>query len=197
MEERQVTVDGVTRALPYPFLVLATQNPVELEGTFPLPEAQLDRFLLRVALGYPSRDEERTILRRFRSGSPLADIQPLLGAAELHQLSTRCRQVACHPVVEDYLLNLVHASRTDPAVELGASPRGTLALLRAAQALAAIRGRDFVTPDDVQRLAHPVLAHRLIHSPESRLRGQRAEDVIRRLVEQTPVPVEEQWSARP
>jgi MoxR-like ATPase len=196
MEERQVTVDGVTRPLAYPFLVLATQNPVELEGTFPLPEAQLDRFLLRVALGYPEREDERTILRRFRISNPLAEITPLLDAAELRQLSARCRQVACHPVVEDYLLDLVHASRTDPAVELGVSPRGSLALLRAGQALAAIRGRDFVTPDDLQTLAQPVLAHRIILSPESRLRGLRAEDLIQRLVAQTPTPAEERWSAR-
>ncbi|MBE2236643.1 MAG: MoxR family ATPase [Caldilineaceae bacterium] len=195
MEERQVTVDGVTRPLAYPFLVLATQNPVELEGTFPLPEAQLDRFMLRVAIGYPGREDERTILRRFRTHNPLVDIQPLIGAAELRTISDRCRQVACHPLVEDYLLDLVSASRGDSAVELGVSPRGSLALLRAGQALAAIRGRDFVTPDDLQTLARPVLAHRLILSPESRLRGQSADAVIKRLLDQTPVPVEEQWSA--
>ncbi len=194
MEERQVTVDGVTRPLPYPFLVLATQNPVELEGTFPLPEAQLDRFLLRVAIGYPGREDERTILRRFRTRNPLAEVMPLIGADELRQVSVRCRQVACHPIVEDYLLDLVIASRGDPAVELGVSPRGSLALLRAGQALAAIRGRDFVIPDDIQVLARPVLAHRLILSPESRLRGQSADGVLARLLEQVPVPVEEQWS---
>jgi MoxR-like ATPase len=176
--------------------VLATQNPIELEGTFPLPEAQLDRFLLRVAMGYPAREDERTILRRFRTSNPLTEVQPLIGATEVRQLSARCRQVACHPVVEDYLLELVGASRTDPAVELGVSPRGSLAWLRAGQALAAIRGRDFVTPDDLQTLARPVLAHRLILSPESRLRGQNANDAIARLLNQTPVPVEERWSVR-
>lgn len=196
MEERQVTVDGVTRPLGYPFLVLATQNPVELEGTFPLPEAQLDRFLLRVAIGYPDREEERMILRRFRAANPLAEVQPLLDASEVRQLAARCRQVACHPVVEDYLLDLVHASRNDRAVELGVSPRGALALLRTSQALAAIRGRDYVTPDDIQELAQPVLAHRLILSPESRLRGQSADAVVARLLEQTPTPAEERWSAR-
>lgn len=196
MEERQVTVDGVTRPLAYPFLVLATQNPVELEGTFPLPEAQLDRFLLRVAVGYPDREEERTILRRFRTANPLTEVQPQIDAAELRQLASRCRQVACHPVVEDYLLDLMHATRHDPAVELGVSPRGALALLRASQALAAIRGRDYVTPDDIQMLAQPVLAHRLILSPESRLRGQSAAAVLARLLEQTPTPAEEVWSAR-
>ena len=197
MEERQITVDGVTRPLAYPFVVLVTQNPVELEGTFPLPEAQLDRFLLRVAVGYPGREDERTILRRFRASNPLAEVQPLIGAAELRDLAARCRQVACHPVVEDYLLDIVHASRIDPAVELGVSPRGALAWLRAGQALAAIRGRDFVTPDDLQTLARPVLAHRLILSPESRLRGQNAGAVLTRLLDQTPVPVEETWSVRP
>lgn len=197
MEERQVTVDGVTRPLPYPFLVLATQNPVELEGTFPLPEAQLDRFLLRVAIGYPAREDERTILRRFRTSNPLMEVMPLLSTSELRQVSARCRQVACQPVVEEYLLDLVIASRGDPAVELGVSPRGSLALLRAGQAMAAIRGRNFVTPDDIQVLARPVLAHRLILSPESRLRGQSADGVIARLLEQVPVPVEEQWSIAP
>jgi len=197
MEERQVTVDGVTRPLPYPFLVLATQNPVELEGTFPLPEAQLDRFLLRVAIGYPTREDERTILRRFRTSNPLMEVMPLLSTSELRQVSARCRQVACQPVVEEYLLDLVIASRGDPAVELGVSPRGSLALLRAGQAMAAIRGRNFVTPDDIQVLARPVLAHRLILSPESRLRGQSADGVIARLLEQVPVPVEEQWSIAP
>jgi len=197
MEERQVTVDGVTRPLPYPFLVLATQNPVELEGTFPLPEAQLDRFLLRVAIGYPTREDERTILRRFRTSNPLMEVMPLLSTSELRQVSARCRQVACQPVVEEYLLDLVIASRGDPAVELGVSPRGSLALLRAGQAMAAIRGRNFVTPDDIQVLARPVLAHRLILSPESRLRGQSTDGVIARLLEQVPVPVEEQWSIAP
>lgn len=197
MEERQVTVDGVTRPLPYPFLVLATQNPVELEGTFPLPEAQLDRFLLRVAIGYPTREDERTILRRFRTSNPLMEVMPLLSTSELRQVSARCRQVACQPVVEEYLLDLVIASRGDPAVELGVSPRGSLALLRAGQAMAAIRGRNFVTPDDIQVLARPVLAHRLILSPESRLRGQSTDGVIARMLEQVPVPVEEQWSIAP
>ena len=195
MEERQVTVDGVTRPLPHPFLVLATQNPVELEGTFPLPEAQLDRFLLRVVLGYPEREEERTILRRFAAGSPLATLSPLIDADALVTLQECCRAVAVHPVVEDYLLDLVAATRHDAAVESGASPRSALALYRAGQALAALRGRDYVIPDDVKQLAAPVLAHRLILTPEARLRGQSAQAVLVRLLEQTPVPVEERRSA--
>ncbi|MBW7884386.1 MAG: MoxR family ATPase [Caldilineaceae bacterium] len=195
MEERQVTVDGVTRPLPYPFLVLATQNPVELEGTFPLPEAQLDRFLLRVALGYPDREEERTILRRFRDANPLSELRPLIGAEEIRSASARCRQVFCHPVVEDYLLDLVAATRHEATIELGVSPRGALGLYRGSQALAALRGRDYVIPDDLQQLAVPMLAHRLILTPEARLRGQTAGSILGRILEQTPVPVEERWSA--
>ena len=125
MEERQVTVDGETRTLPYPFLVLATQNPVELEGTFPLPEAQLDRFLLRVAIGYPDREEERAIVHRFRTGNPLADLQPILSTAMIHAANQQCRKIYVHAVIEDYILDLVRASRATPAIELGASPRGT------------------------------------------------------------------------
>ena len=195
MEERQVTVDGVTHALPYPFFVLATQNPVELEGTFPLPEAQLDRFLLRVALGYPEREEERLILHRFRTDNPLLRVEPLVSAADIQAANQLCRQVYVHPAVEDYLLDLVRTSRRNAAIELGVSPRGALALNRAGQALAAIRGRAFVIPDDIKHLTVPVLAHRLILSPDARLHGQTALAVIGKLVDQVPVPVEETWSA--
>jgi len=194
MEERQVTVDGETRALPYPFLVLATQNPVELEGTFPLPEAQLDRFLLRVAIGYPDREEERAILHRFRTGNPLADLQPLLSTDAIHAANQLCRQVFVHTAIEDYLLDLVRASRSSPAIELGVSPRGTMALYRASQALALVRGRSFVLPDDVKQLAIPVLTHRLILASDARLRGQSAVAAVGKLIEATPVPVEERWS---
>jgi MoxR-like ATPase len=146
MEERQVTVDGVTRPLPRPFLVLATQNPVELEGTFPLPEAQIDRFLLRLAVGYPDREEEREILHRFRTGNPLADIKPVAGAQDIIAAGALCRAVYVHPAIEDYLLDLVAASRKHAAIALGISPRGSLALHHASQALAAIQGRSFVIP---------------------------------------------------
>jgi MoxR-like ATPase len=193
MEERQVTVDGVTRALPYPFLVLATQNPVELEGTFPLPEAQVDRFLMRLGLGYPERDEERQILHRFRTHHPLQTVEPVVSAAEIQAANQICRQVYVHPAVEDYLLDLVSASRQEPKIELGVSPRGTLALYRAGQALAAIRGRTYVIPDDLKQLAAPVLAHRLVLRPDARLHGRTPAEVITGLLEQTTVPVEETW----
>ncbi len=193
MEERQVTVDGVTRPLPRPFLVLATQNPVELEGTFPLPEAQVDRFLLRVALGYPEREEERQILHRFQTDNPLDRIEPVVSAEQIQEAGRLCRQVYVHPALEDYLLDLVRASRTDPAITLGVSPRGSLALHRTSQALAAIQGRDYVIPDDIKRLTIPVLAHRLILSPDARLRGRSAQEIIGELIERVPVPVEEIW----
>jgi MoxR-like ATPase len=198
MEERQVTVDGVTRPLPRPFLVLATQNPIELEGTFPLPEAQLDRFLLRLALGYPDLDEERAILRRFRASDPLAELEPVVVGDDVLALSQLCRSVHVSAAIETYILNLVRATRDDAftlgAITLGASPRGALALHRTSQALAAIRGRAFITPDDVQTLVTPVLAHRLILSSQSRLRGRPAADILRDLLVKVPVPVEESWS---
>jgi MoxR-like ATPase len=194
MEERQVTVDGATRALPRPFLVLATQNPIELEGTFPLPEAQLDRFLLRLAIGYPEADEERAILRRFREHDPLAELQPVASGDEIGELSRLCRAVHVSEALETYIVNLTRATRDEPGVALGASPRGALALYRTAQTLAAIRGRAFVTPDDVQTLVAPVLAHRLIPSSQSRLRGKAAADILRDVIAKTPVPVEESWS---
>jgi MoxR-like ATPase len=196
MEERQVTVDGVTRALPYPFLVLATQNPVELEGTFPLPEAQVDRFLLRIGLGYPQREEERQILRRFRAGNPLTEIAPVVSTEEVRAANAICREVYVHPVLEEYLLDLVGASRTHPGLALGASPRGSLALYRTSQALAALRGRNFVLPDDIQRLAAPVLAHRLTPSVDARLHGRTPAAILTTLLEQTPVPVEEVWEEK-
>lgn len=196
MEERQVTVDGVTRALPAPFLVLATQNPVELEGTFPLPEAQVDRFLMCVSLGYPDREEERQILQRFGADNPLVNVKPVMTVEDIRQASIACRQVYVHPVLEDYLLDLVRASRADPAISLGISPRGSLALYRASRALAAIQGRSYVIPDDVKRLAAPVLAHRLILNPNARLRGRSNQDVLAGLIEQTPIPVEEIWQAK-
>ncbi len=194
MEERQVTVDGVTRPLPYPFLVLATQNPVELEGTFPLPEAQLDRFLIRVALGYPQREEERQILHRFRTANPLTEIAAVVTTEEVRAANQLCRQVYVHPVLEDYLLDIVTASRQNSAIALGVSPRGTLALYRTSQALAAIRGRNYVIPDDIKALVVPVLAHRLTPSMEARLHDRPIREVLSTLVEQVPVPVEEVWA---
>jgi MoxR-like ATPase len=190
MEERQVTSDGETRKLPRPFLVLATENPIELEGTFPLPEAQLDRFLLRVSLGYPSRDEEAAIARRFQDANPLDDLEPTLPADEIAELARICRRVFVSEAVEGYLVDLVRATRDQAGVELGASPRATLALFRAGQALAAIDGRDHVLPDDVKRLALPVLGHRLILSVQGRFSGHRASDIVAEVLQRVPVPVE-------
>ena len=190
MEERQVTGDGETRALPRPFLVLATQNPIELEGTFPLPEAQLDRFLLKLPVGYPSADEERQILRRFAAASPLDELEPVVEAAELIEMARRCREVRVLEPVEEYVVEVVRASRAHAAVELGASPRGSLALYRGAQALAAIEGRDYVIPDDVKRLAPAVLGHRLILKSGARLRGRHLDEIVGEIVASVPVPVE-------
>lgn len=195
MEERQVTVDGATRKLPYPFLVLATQNPVELEGTFPLPEAQVDRFLLRLSVGYPDREEERQILRRFRTGNPLQSLAPVLAADEILEANRICRDVYVHPLLEDYLLDLVQSTRTESALALGSSPRGALALYKTSQAFAAIRNRNYVTPDDIKTLAEPVLAHRLIPDVETRLHQRPVSTILNELLEKIPVPVEENWSA--
>src|SRR5512136_1977336 len=164
MEERQITVDGITRSVPQPFLVVATQNPIELEGTFPLPEAQLDRFLLRVTIGYPEVEEEREVLRRFREVDPLEELKPVVAGDDVVGLSKACRQVYLSPAIETYILALVRATRESTSLSLGASPRGSLALARTAQVLAAVRGRAFVIPDDVQQLIVPTLAHRLLLS---------------------------------
>ncbi|MCL5025737.1 MAG: MoxR family ATPase, partial [Chloroflexi bacterium] len=184
-------------ALPRPFMVLATQNPIELEGTFPLPEAQLDRFLLQVGLGYPSTEEEKLILRRFREADPLAELQPVLGKQEVLALQGLCRQVFVSEPVEEYIVRIVQASRRHPAVELGVSPRGSLALYHCAQALAAIRGRDFVLPDDVKHLGPAVLAHRLVTSAQTRLRGKAAQEIVAEILSSTPVPVEGEASNQP
>ncbi|HEU5318528.1 MAG TPA: AAA family ATPase [Chloroflexota bacterium] len=193
MEERQVTVEGETRVLARPFLVLATQNPVELEGTFPLPEAQLDRFLMRVSLGYPDEAQERAILRRFReipSGAVVEGVEPVLDGAALGALQAACRAVHVGQPVEGYLLSVVRATRGHEGLDLGASPRASLALYRACQALAALRGREYVLPDDVKRLAPSVLGHRLLPTAQSRLRGRGATAVVEALLQELPVPVE-------
>ncbi len=194
MEERQVSVDGATHFLPRPFLVLATQNPIELEGTFPLPEAQLDRFLMRVTLGYPDAEDERAILRRFREHDPLADLQAVASGEDILALSRQCRAVHVSVAVETYILALARATRAAPTLTLGASPRASLALYHASQALAAIRGRAFVLPDDVQALITPVLGHRLIPSNPARLRNKPMAELLREIAAQVPVPVEERWS---
>jgi MoxR-like ATPase len=191
MEERQVSLEGETRPLPRPFLVLATQNPIELEGTFPLPEAQLDRFLVRLSLGYPNEVDEKHIVRRFRTGSPLDELPAVVDTVELIAMQRLAREVHVADVVEDYVVRLVRASRLHASIELGASPRATLGLYRAAQALAALKGRGYVLPDDVKRLAPAVLTHRLIVSAQSRLRGRGAADVLAEVLGSVPVPVED------
>jgi MoxR-like ATPase len=190
MQERQVTVDVETMRLPRPFLVLATQNPIELEGTFPLPEAQVDRFLMRIALGYPDEEEENTILLRYEREDPLEMLEPVAQAEDLLAMQEQVRAVLVEESVREYVVKVVRATREHQGVELGVSPRGTLALYRAAQALAAVRGRNFVIPDDVKYLAPSVLTHRIIISPQTRLRGRRPEEVMMEIVNTVPVPVE-------
>jgi len=185
MGEYQVTVDGVTRPLPRPFLVLATQNPIEYEGTFPLPEAQLDRFLMRISLGYPTYDEEQQILVNLRRIHPIESIGQVVDGNELVTLQPDIWDVTVDETVRGYIVRLVHATRGHYDLALGASPRGSLGLFRAAQALAAINGRDYVLPDDVKRLAPVVLGHRLIIKPESALRGRNAQVVLKNLLEET------------
>jgi MoxR-like ATPase len=195
MQERQITTEGETRPLPRPFLVMATQNPIELEGTFPLPEAQLDRFLMKIQMGYPSAEDDKLILSRFRQTDPLDELAPVISAAELMKMQKLCHEVHIAADVEDYIIRLVHATRKHAAIELGASPRAMLALYNASQALAAIRGRAFVIPDDIKYLMTPVLIHRIIPKSESRLRGQKADQTLKEIKDSVFVPVEEEGVA--
>ncbi len=190
MEERTVTIEGETMSLPRPFLVLATENPIELEGTFPLPEAQLDRFLLKLAVGYPDHDDEDEILARDQAGNPLTDLAAVASPAELVAAGQTARAVHADDGIRHYVTSIVRATREHDAVDLGASPRGSLALFRAAKARAALHGRDMVLPDDVKALVGPVLGHRLILSPEARLRGRDVPRVLAEAVERVPAPVE-------
>jgi MoxR-like ATPase len=190
MQERQVTVEGISRLLPRPFLVLATQNPVELEGTFPLPEAQIDRFILRIALGYPSQAEENLILERFTSSDPMPLLQPVISPEEILILIQKRSEIRVEASVRDYVVRVARATRDHPEIDLGASPRATLALYQASQAWAAINGRDFVLPDDVKTLSPHVLTHRLMISPQAQLRGRLPADLVNDIVETVPVPVE-------
>jgi MoxR-like ATPase len=189
MGEGQVTADGVTRVLNRPFLVLATQNPIEYEGTFPLPEAQLDRFLLKLSVGYPTAQEEGQILLRLQRRHPITTIEQVVDGTRLLDLQPVVWEVHVDDTVRDYVVRLVHATRAHGDLALGASPRGSLALFKTAQALAVLRGRDYVLPDDVKRLAIPTLAHRLIVRPESALRGYTAERVLSDLLESTPLEI--------
>ncbi len=190
MEERQLTVEGVTSQLPRPFLVMATQNPVELEGTFPLPEAQLDRFLVRLKLGYPDEDGEDEILARLESESPLDAVQPVVEPAELMRLAAALNRLHVDPSIRRYAVRIVQETRRDAAFELGASPRASLALFRTARAMAAVSGRDYVLPDDVKAMAPHVLPHRVILSTQARLRGRDAEELVADVLQRVPVPVE-------
>ncbi|MDQ3855743.1 MAG: MoxR family ATPase [Chloroflexota bacterium] len=189
MQERQVTVEGDTRPLPRPFMVMATQNPVELEGTFPLPEAQLDRFALRLSIGYPTEDDELAILRAHGTGSPY-EVAPVASVSDVEGAVRDVLAVAVEEDVARYVAALVRSTRSHVALELGASPRAGIALYRAAQALAVLRGREYVLPDDVKMLAVPVLAHRLILDQEARLRGRRTSEVLAELLDRIEVPVE-------
>ena len=196
MQEHQVTAEGDTKPLPRPFLVMATQNPIELEGTFPLPEAQLDRFLMKIQIGYPSVEDDRLILSRFRQSDPLDELSSVVSADELLKMQKACREVHVAEDVEDYIIRLVHATRKHASIELGASPRAMLALCNASQALAAIRGRAFVTPDDIKYMVTPVFIHRIIPKSESRLRGHKAEQTLKEIIDSVFVPVEEEGVAR-
>jgi len=192
MEERQVTVDGTTYPLPNPFFVMATQNPIELEGTFPLPEAQLDRFLLRVSLGYPDSKEEISILDRFQEDDPLLGLSSVAAPEEISALQQARKKILVSHPVKEYIVSLVNATRESPALRLGASPRGSLGLMRAGQALAALRGRNYVLPDDIKYLVIPVLAHRLILKEEERLRGSTREHLLKEIMGRIPVPAADQ-----
>jgi MoxR-like ATPase len=189
MAEGQLTVDDLTIQLPTPFLLIATQNPIELEGTFPLPEAQLDRFLIRLRMGYPDEAQEEEMLARFNGANPLMDMQPVADGPEIVELQRLVQQVHVSPVLSNYIVKLVQATREHPDVELGASPRATMGLYRCSQAVAAIQGRDFVGPDDIKLLAPYTLPHRIIVKSQSRLRERSAEDVISDVLTKVEVPV--------
>ena len=188
MEERQVTVEGETRPLPRPFAVIATQNPIEYEGTFPLPEAQLDRFLLRISLGYPDAGQEMKIVADQRTAHPIESLEPVATPDDVVAMQDASREVFVDDLVREYVVSLVGATRDDPDVGLGCSPRGSISLFRAGQALALIRERDYVLPDDIKELAGPVLGHRMVVSAAARMRGVGGADVTARIVSSLPVP---------
>ncbi len=195
MQERQVTIDGVTHHISEPFIVLATQNPIEYEGTFPLPEAQLDRFLLRISLGYPTEEEERRVLQGQREGHPIDAVHPVVSAADLVALFPIVDRVHVETVLESYILRIVRATREHQDVVVGASVRGSLALYKTSQALAAIRGREYVIPDDVQAMALVTLPHRLNIKPQSQLRGRTADAILAEILAAVPVELAEDRTA--
>ena len=190
MEEKQVTVDGVTHPLPQPFIVLATQNPGEFVGTYPLPEAQMDRFFLRIALGYPTIEQEMDVLERY-SGSvkPMAALEPVCSAEDVIALQDMVTTIYCSPEVRSYVATRAAATRQEPALQLGASTRAAIALIHGAQACALLDGRDFILPEDVQHMALPVLSHRVVLNPEARMKGVSAEQVLMTILKNVAVPV--------
>lgn len=188
MEERQVTVEGITHKVPSPFMVMATQNPVEYEGTFPLPEAQLDRFLLLVTLGYPTHEEELAIIEGQQISHPIDSLEPVTNAKEIIELQESVRQIFVDDLIKQYIVTVVDATRGHTDIALGASPRGSLALFRGSQALALMRDRDFVLPDDVKELTAPMLSHRIIVSAAARMRGIKSSEIINNIVNEIPVP---------
>ncbi len=188
MEEHQITVDGVTHHLPKPFMVLATQNPIEYEGTFPLPEAQMDRFLMRISLGYPAPEDEMRMLEEQKLVHPLENLEQVVGVEELLEAQRAVRRVAVSQEIKQYIVDVVNATREHEDLYLGASPRGSLALFRTAQARAALEGREYVLPDDVKALAVPALAHRLIMSSAARVREVDAREILKRLLRRVPAP---------
>jgi MoxR-like ATPase len=190
MEEGNVTVDGATRPLPRPFFVMATQNPIEYEGTYPLPEAQLDRFLLKLSMGYPSPDEEVEILSRVEKVQPIEEIHPVMTLDELLELQQKVTEVYVGDSIKRYIVDIVQRSRSNASVYLGVSPRGSLALMKAAQAYAFIHGREFVIPDDIQFLAPYALSHRIILKSEAKLNGLSEEDIVRQMIVRAPVPIQ-------
>jgi len=191
MQEHQVTMDGVTYPLPRPFLVFATQNPVEYEGTFPLPEAQLDRFMLKIDMGYPTHDEEQEILKRLRRSHPIESLKSVTQPEMIQALKPEIWDITVDKTVVDYMIRLVDATRNHHDILLGGSPRATLSLFKASQALAALRNRDHVLPDDVKYLAEPVLSHRLMLKPEAELRGSSSSSLIKRILADTPLNLKE------
>ena len=197
MEERQITVDGQTHMLPHPFMVLATQNPIEYEGTFPLPEAQLDRFMVRLRLGYPELEDEIDVLERQQFRHPVMDLEKVASEKELMEAQETVKSVFVAPAVKRYIVELTRQTRQHSEVYLGASPRGSLALFRTGQARAAMLGRDFVLPDDIKVLAKPALAHRVILGPAARLRDLSAEQVLDEILARVPVPGGDFGSDRP
>ena len=188
MEECQVTIDGKTYPLPIPFFVMATQNPIELEGTFPLPEAQLDRFLLKISLGYPSKAEEMTMLERFQKDDPLITLEPVVDPEQLFRLQQLRKEIRISTPIREYITDIVVATRHHEGLRFGSSPRGSLGLMRAGQGLAALKGRSYVLPDDVKELVLPVLGHRIILTEEAKLSGGSPGHILEEIISQIPVP---------